>query len=74
MVLSYQWAMLMFYKCHLIKNWCNFFSIESDGEEGLLVVVGGNVEDEEIGTTHGSGEDAGIGVHASSNIGAATLQ
>ncbi len=58
----------------LVEDGSNFLAVESDGEEGLLVVVGGDVEDEEIGAAHGCGEDAGVGVHASANVAAGALK
>jgi len=35
--------------------------------------VGGNVEDEEIGSAHRNVEHAGVGVHAAANVAAGAL-
>ena len=47
----------------LVKHRCNLFPVLSDREQGLLVVMGGNVEEEEIDAGQGSGEDARVDVH-----------
>ena len=65
---------LMIWNWDLVEDGSNFLAVESDGEEGLLVVVGGDVEDKEIGAAHGCGEDAGVGVHASANVAAGALK
>merc|ERR1719445_3045560 len=58
----------------LVEDGCNFFSVLADGQEGLLVVVGGNVELEHVGSTSGAGEDTGVGVKASTNIAVGALK
>ena len=39
-----------------------------DGQEGLLVVVGGDVEHEEVGAAGGAGEDASVHVKAAAVV------
>ena len=39
-----------------------------DGQEGLLVVVGGDVEHEEVAAAHGGGKDAGVGVQTAAHV------
>ena len=39
-----------------------------DGQEGLLVVVGGHVENKHVEASDGGGEDASIGVHTATSV------
>ncbi len=39
-------------------------TVATDGEEGLLVVVGGDVEHEHVGPAHRRREHAGVSVQA----------
>ena len=48
---------------YLVEDGGNLLAVEADGEQGLLVVVGGDVEQEEIDAGQGSGEDARVDVH-----------
>ena len=52
----------------LVKDGCALLSILPDAEQGLLVVVGGDVELEEVDATSGAGEDASVDVQTASNI------
>ena len=52
----------------LVKDRGNLFPVLSDREQGLLVVMGGNVEEEEVDAGEGSGEYAGVDVHPSAHV------
>ena len=52
----------------LVKDGGNLFTILPDGQQSLLVVVGGNVEHEQIGATAGSSEDTSVSIKSTSNI------
>ena len=52
----------------LVEDGGDLLAVLPDGEEGLLVVVGGDVELEEVDATHRTGEDAGVNIQTSSNI------
>ena len=52
----------------LVKDRGNLFPILSDREQGLLVVMGGNVEEEEIDAGEGSGEDSGVNIHRATHV------
>ena len=52
----------------LVKDGCDLLSVLPDAEQGLLVVVGGDVELEEVDATSGAGEDASVDVQTASNI------
>ena len=52
----------------LVKDGCDLLSILPDAEQGLLVVVGGDVELEEVDATSGAGEDASVDVQTAPNI------
>ena len=58
----------------LVEDGCNFFSVLADGQEGLLVVMCGNVELEHVGATCGAGEDTGVCVKTSTNIAVGALE
>merc|ERR1719427_1347666 len=58
----------------LVEDRGNFFSILADGKEGLLVVVGGNVELEHVGATCWAGEDTSVSVKTSSNVAVGALE
>ena len=47
----------------LVEHGRDLFPVPPDREQGLLVVVGGDVEEEEIDAGQGSGEDARVDVH-----------
>ena len=57
----------------LVEDGGHFLAVEPDGQQGLLVIVGGDVEDEHVAAAQGTGEHASVGVHASSNIDRAAL-
>merc|ERR1712117_406439 len=48
----------------LVKDGSDLLSVLPDAEQRLLVVVGGDVEHKEVGTTGGTGEDASVHVKA----------
>ena len=52
----------------LVENGGHFFAVQADGQQGLLVVVGGHVEHEHVESADGAGEDAGVGVHATAGV------
>ena len=52
----------------LVKDGGDLLAVLSDGEQGLLVVVGGDVELEEVDAAGGAGEDAGVDVEAAPDI------
>ena len=52
----------------LVEDGGDLLAVLPDGEQGLLVVVGGDVELEEVDAAHGAGEDAGVDVQAATNI------
>ena len=58
---------------NLIKDGGDFLAIDPDGEEGLLVVVRRDVQDEEVGAAERGREDTGVGVHSSADVAAWTL-
>merc|ERR1712158_140117 len=58
----------------LVEDGGNFFSILADGQEGLLVVVGGNVELEHVGATSWAGEDSSVSVKTSTNVAVSALE
>merc|ERR1719430_292084 len=58
----------------LVEDGGNFFSILADGQEGLLVVVGGNVELEHVGATCWAGEDSSVSVKTSTNVAVSALE
>ena len=52
----------------LVKYGGNLLAVLPDAEQGLLVVVGGDVELEEVDAPGGTGEDAGVDVKAAPDI------
>ena len=52
----------------LVEDGGDLLAVLPDGEQGLLVVVGGDVELEEVDPAHGAGEDAGVDIQAAANI------
>ena len=52
----------------LVKHRRNLFPVLSHREQGLLIVMGGNMEEEEIDAGEGSGEYAGVDVHPSAHV------
>merc|ERR1719348_746783 len=58
----------------LVKDGGNLLTILPDGQEGLLVVMGGNVELEEVGSTSGAGEDSSVNVKTTTNVGVGALE
>ena len=59
---------------YLVEDGGHLLAVEADGEQGLLVVVGGDVEDEQVAAAHGGVEDTGVGVHATTNIDGCALK
>ena len=58
----------------LVEHRCNFFSIETNGQECFLVVVSGDVEDKHISSSKRACEDAGFVIHTTTIVGRATLK
>merc|ERR1719179_112226 len=58
----------------LVKDGGNLLTVPPDGQQGLLVVVGGNVEHKEVGATGGAGEDASVNIQTTSNIAVGTIE
>ena len=58
----------------LIEHRCNFFAIQTDGQECFLIVVCGYVENEHVNSPKWACKDAGIRIHATTSIGLATLE
>ena len=52
----------------LVKDGGDLLAVLPDGEQGLLVVVGGDVELEEVDPAHRTGEDPGVDVQTSTYI------
>ena len=52
----------------LVKHRRNLFPVLSDREQGFLIVMGGNVEEEEIDAGEGSGEDSRGNIHCSTHV------
>ena len=42
----------------LVEDRGDLFAIEADGHQGLLVVMGGNVDNKQVAASHGGVEDA----------------
>ena len=53
---------------YLVEDGGHLLAVEADGEQGLLVVVGGNVEHEEVLTAHRNTEDTGVSIEAAANV------
>ena len=58
----------VFYLVILVEDGGDLLAVLPDGEQGLLVVVGGDVELEEVDPPGGAGEDAGVDVEAAPDI------
>merc|ERR1719474_905217 len=58
----------------LVEDGGNLLTVLADGKESLLVVVGGNVELEHVGSTAGAGEDAGVDVEAAAVVAVGALE
>ena len=52
----------------LVEDGGDFLAVLPDAEQGLLVVVGGDVEHEEVLPTNGHSEDARVGVEAGPGV------
>ena len=52
----------------LVEDGGDLLAVLPDGEEGLLVVVGGDVELEEVDAAGGAGEDARVDVQAAAHV------
>merc|ERR1719189_1497315 len=52
----------------LVEDGGDLLAVLPDGEQRLLVVVGGNVEHEEVGAASGAGEDTSVGVQTSTDV------
>ena len=52
----------------LVEDGGDLLAVLPDGEQGLLVVVGGDVELEEVDPAHRTGEDPGVDVQTSTYI------
>merc|ERR1711934_1161186 len=58
----------------LVEDGGNLLTVLADGQESLLVVVGGNVELEHVGSAAWAGEDAGVGVEAAAVVAVGALE
>merc|ERR1719461_556560 len=58
----------------LVEDGGDLLAILADGEQGLLVVMSGDVEHEEVGAAGGAGEDASVGVQTSSDIAVGSIE
>ena len=58
----------------LVEDGGDLLAVLPDGEQRLLVVVRGDVEDEEVRPARGSGEDARLGVHAAARVAVTALK
>ena len=58
----------------LVKDGGNLLAVLPDAEQGLLVVVGGDVELEEVDAPGGTGEDAGVDVEAAPDIAVSAVE
>ena len=52
----------------LVKQRRNLFPVLSHREQGLLIVMGGNMEEEEIDASEGSGEYARVNIHGAAHV------
>ena len=52
----------------LVEHRCNLFSVLPDREQGFLIVMGCDVQEEEIDAGKGSGEYPGVNVHSFPNV------
>ena len=58
----------------LVEDGGDLLAVLPDGEQRLLVVVGGDVEHEEVGAAGGAGEDAGVGVQAAAHVAVSAVE
>ena len=58
----------------LVEDGGNLLPILPDGQQRLLVVVGGDVELEEVDASGGTGEDASVNIQSSSNIAVGAME
>merc|ERR1711934_821768 len=58
----------------LVEDGGDLLTVLTDGKESLLVVVGGNVELEHVGSTAGAGEDTGVNVEAATIVAVGALE
>merc|ERR1711909_101537 len=58
----------------LVEDGGNLLTVLADGQQSLLVVVGGNVELEHVGSAAGAGEDAGVDVEAAAVVAVGALE
>merc|ERR1712147_497116 len=58
----------------LVKDGGDLLSVLPDTEQSLLVVMGGDVEHEEVGATSGAGEDASIHVQTTAIVAVGAIE
>merc|ERR550534_1480336 len=58
----------------LVKDGGDLLTVLADGQQSLLVVVGGDVELEHVGSATGAGEDAGVDVEAAAVVAVSALE
>ena len=58
----------------LVEDGGDLLAVLPDGEERLLVVVGGDVEDEQVRPARRRSEDTGFGVHPAPAVAVAALK
>merc|ERR1711963_278189 len=58
----------------LVEDGSNLLSILPDGQERLLVVMGGDVELEHVGSSTGAGEDSSVDIKTTPNVAGGTLE
>jgi len=58
----------------LVEDGGNLLTVLTDGQKGLLVVVGGNVELEHVGSAGGASEDAGVDVETATVVAVGALE
>merc|ERR1719414_2290774 len=58
----------------LVKDGGDLLTVLADGQQSLLVVVGGDMELEHVGSATGAGEDAGVDVEAAAVVAVGALE
>ena len=58
----------------LVEDRGDLLAVLSDGEQGLLVVVGGDVELEEVDPSHWTSEDPGVDVQTAAYVAVSTME
>merc|ERR1711936_1100114 len=58
----------------LVEDGGNLLTVLTDGQKSLLVVVGGNVELEHVGSAGGASEDAGVDVETAAVVAVGALE